>query len=131
MIALDTNVLVRFLVEDDIAQAAKATALIEQAISDGATIFISDVVLCETVWVLSSRYGFSRAEVETVLGHLLHAAHLSFSSPSQYARALAAYSTSKGDFADYVIREHAFAAGCTVVATFDQALLKETGYQSP
>jgi len=131
MIALDTNVLVRFLVEDDKAQAAKATALIERAISDGVTLFISDVVLCETVWVLISRYGFSRAEVAAVLQRLLDADHLSFPAPSQHARALAAFSAGKGDVADYVIREHGLAVGCTAVATFDHALLKETGYQSP
>lgn len=131
MIALDTNVLVRFLVEDDAVQAAKAAALIEQAISDNATLFISDVVLCEAVWALTSRYGFPRAEVAEVLRRLVDADHLSFSAPSQIVRALAAFSTGKGDFADYVIREHSLAAGCTAVATFDQALLKETGYQSP
>jgi predicted nucleic-acid-binding protein len=131
MIALDTNVLVRFLVEDDAVQAAKATALIEQATSDNTTLFISDIVLCETVWVLTSRYGFSRVEVAEVLRRLVNADHLSFSAQSQHARALAAFSTGKGDFADYVILEHGLAAGCTAVATFDQALLKETGYQSP
>jgi predicted nucleic-acid-binding protein len=62
---------------------------------------------------------------------LLQATHLSFPSPSQHTQALAAYSSGKGDFADYVIREHGLAAGCTVVMTFDQALLKETGYRSP
>jgi predicted nucleic-acid-binding protein len=81
--------------------------------------------------VLLSRYGFSRAEVAAVLQRLINADHLSFSAPSQYARALAAFVVGKGDFADYVIREHGLAAGCTVVATFDQALLKETGYRSP
>jgi predicted nucleic-acid-binding protein len=131
MIALDTNVLVRFLVEDDVSQTAKVMSLFEQVIADGSTLFISDVVLCETVWVLISRYGFSRAEVAAVLQRLLNADHLSFSAPSQYARALAAFVVGKGDFADYVIREHGLAAGCTVVATFDQALLKETGYRSP
>jgi len=131
MIALDTNVLVRFLVEDDAAQTAKATALIERTVSDGATLFISDVVLCETVWVLTARYGFSRAEVAAVLRRLLDAEHLSFATPAQHSRALAAFSAGKGDFADYVIREHGLAAGCSAVATFDQALLKETGYQSP
>jgi predicted nucleic-acid-binding protein len=131
MIALDTNVLVRFLVEDDEIQTAKVTSLFEQTIADGTVLFISDVVLCETVWVLTSRYGFSRAEVTAVLRRLLDADHLSFSAPSQPARALAAFSAGKGDFADYVIREHGLAAGCTAVATFDQALLKETGYRSP
>jgi predicted nucleic-acid-binding protein len=131
VIALDTNVLVRFLVEDDEIQTAKATSLFEQAIADGTALFISDVVLCETVWVLTSRYGFSRTEVAAVLRRLLDADHLSFPAPSQHARALAAFSAGKGDFADYVIREHSLAAGCTAVATFDQALLKETGYRSP
>ena len=45
MIALDTNVLVRFLVEDDAVQTAKATSIFEQAIADGTALFISDVVL--------------------------------------------------------------------------------------
>lgn len=131
MIALDTNVLVRFLVEDDAVQAAKATALFERAIADGTALFISDVVLCETVWVLISRYGFSRAEVAEVLRRLLEAEHLTFPAPSQHARALAAFSSGKGDFADYVIREQSLGAGCTAVATFDQALLKEAGYRAP
>jgi predicted nucleic-acid-binding protein len=95
MIALDTNVLVRFLVEDDAAQTAKVTALIEKTISEKETLFISDVVLCETVWVLTSRYGFSRAEVAGVLRELLDADHLSFSAPSQHARALDAFSRGK------------------------------------
>lgn len=131
MIALDTNVLVRFLVEDDPVQAAKATALIEKAISEDTTLFVSEVVLCETVWVLTSRYCFSRVEVVAVLRRLLDAEHLSFPAPEQHARALDAFSNGKGDFADYVIREQGLAAGCAAVAIFDQALLKEAGYQSP
>lgn len=95
MIALDTNVLVRFLVVDDEAQAAQATSLIEQAIADDAALFISDVVLCETVWVLTARYGFSRVEVAAVLRRLLEADHLSFPAPLQHARTLAAYSAGK------------------------------------
>jgi predicted nucleic-acid-binding protein len=131
MIALDTNVLVRFLVEDDPAQAARATALVERAMADGDALFVSDVVLCETVWVLIARYGFPRAEVASVLRRLLDADHLSFSSPAQHERSLAAFASGKGDFADYVIREQSLAAGCTTVATFDQALLREAGYFSP
>ncbi|MBK9262763.1 MAG: type II toxin-antitoxin system VapC family toxin [Polyangiaceae bacterium] len=131
MIGLDTNVLVRFLVEDDEVQTAKAAALIEKAIDENSTLFISDVVLCETVWVLSSCYRFSRPEITTVLRKLLEADHLSFAPMSRHAHALTAYAAGKGDFADYVIREQCVVAGCSVVATFDQALLKESGYQSP
>lgn len=131
MIGIDTNVLVRFLVEDDPNQAAQATSLIENAVTEGTTLFVSDVVLCETVWVLTARYGFSRPEVASVLGRLLQADHLSFRAPAQHARALAAFSNGRGDLADYVIREQSLAAGCSAVATFDKALLKEPGYQSP
>lgn len=56
MIALDTNLLVRFLVEDDKAQSAKAARLVESAVARNQTLFVSDIVLCETVWVLLSAY---------------------------------------------------------------------------
>lgn len=131
MIALATNVLVRFLVEDDKAQAAAAAALVKRAIAAGEALFVADVVLCEVVWVLEVSYKVPRAEVIHALGQLLHARHLSFSAPDRLARALASFSSGKGDFADYVIREQAIAAGCDVVATFDGALLKEAGFKKP
>ena len=131
MIALDTNVLVRFLVEDDKAQAAAAAALVDRAVEDDDPLFVSDVVLCEVVWVLEYSYKVARADVAGALGRLLHARHLSFAAPDLLASALAAFATGQGDFADYVIREHAFAAGCSAVATFDRALLKEAGFTKP
>lgn len=131
MIGVDTNVLVRFLVEDDEEQAAKVIALFEKAIADDSTLFISDIVLCETVWVLSSRYHFSRADIASVLQRLFEADHLSFTSTHQHVNALKAYAENKGDFADYLIREQCIAAGCSTVVTFDQALLKAPGYSSP
>jgi hypothetical protein len=59
VIALDTNVLVRYLVEDDAKQTALAAALIERAIADDESLYVSDVVVCETVWVLSVAYKFA------------------------------------------------------------------------
>ena len=131
MIALDTNVIVRFLVEDDKAQAAAAAALIERAIDANEPLFIADVALCEVVWVLEYSYKVSRSEVVDVLGRLLHARHMTFGAPDLLVRALASFSSGKGDFADYVIREHALAAGCATVATFDRALLKEPAFTRP
>ena len=61
MIALDTNVLVRFLVEDDKAQAAAAAALVKRSIAAGEALFVADVVLCEVVWVLEVAYKVPRA----------------------------------------------------------------------
>ena len=73
MIALDTNVLVRYLVEDDAKQSAAAAALIDRVIADDETLFVSDVVVCETVWVLSVSYRVGRKEIAGVLRNLLRA----------------------------------------------------------
>ena len=131
MIALDTNVLVRFLVEDDEAQSRRASRLIESARKRDETLFISDIVMCETVWVLSMSYRFSRSEIAGVLRDLLRGRGVVFSSSDSLARALHAYVAGKGDFADYLIREHARAAGADTVATFDRALLKDQGFSKP
>lgn len=88
-------------------------------------------MLCETVWVLSAAYRVSRSEVGKVLGQLLQAPHLRFRDVEQVAAALQAFGAGRGDVADYVIQAHARAAGCSEVATFDRALLKEKGFSSP
>jgi predicted nucleic-acid-binding protein len=131
MIALDTNVLVRFLVEDDKAQSAKVVGLVARAIAADEALFLSDVVICETVWVLVAAYRVPRAEIGATLGRLLMAAHLRFEDPDRLSRALEAFLAGKGDFADYVIREEARAAGCDRVATFDRVLLKESAFVAP
>ena len=131
MIALDTNVLVRFLVVDDKAQSARAARLVERTVAAGATLFVSDVVVCETVWVLLSSYRVSRTEVGSILGQLFKASHISFRDVDGLERALERFVRGKGDFADYLIQEHARAAGCTEVATFDLALIKEKGFVAP
>lgn len=128
MIALDTNVLVRYLVEDDAKQTVSAAALIHRVIANDDTLFVSDVVVCETVWVLSVSYHVGRQEIASVLGNLLRARHLTFSATDQLIRALDAYEVGKGDFADYLVREHARAADCENVATFDRVLLRERGF---
>lgn len=131
MIALDTNVLVRFLVEDDPSQTEKARGVLQRAIDSNSSCFISDIVMCEVVWVLESSYRFRRTEISQVLGRLLRSTHLVFSSREQLARSLEAYLTGRGGFADYLIREHARASGCEVVTTFDGDLLKEPGFVAP
>lgn len=131
MIGLDTNVLVRYLVEDDEEQSRRASELIEGAVERGEELFLSDVVMCETVWVLSSAYGFSRAEICDVLGDLLRARPVVFASTDRLAHSLESYRKGKGDFADYLIRELAKAAGAESVATFDRKLLKEPGFSKP
>jgi predicted nucleic-acid-binding protein len=131
VIALDTNVLVRFLVEDDPRQSKAATALIGRAIARNEPLFISDVVLCELVWVLAGSYDVRRERIVATLRDLLRARHLRFATAEVLRRAVESYAESKGDFADYLIREHGRAAGCSAVATFDRALLRDEGFVAP
>jgi len=131
MISLDTNVLVRFLVRDDEKQSRQAKRLIEGAVKRDDQLSVSDIVMCETVGVLSSAYGFTRAEIVDALAGLVRARNLVFTSTDRLARALDAYRHGKGDFADYLIRELSRAAGADTVATFDRALLRDEGFVSP
>jgi len=131
MMALDTNVLVRFLVEDDAAQHRRAVRLIEKASGTGEPVLVTGVVLCELVWVLTFSYRVARPRVVDVLRQLLHARQLLIASGDAVARAVDAFATGRGDFADYLIREEARAAGGISVATFDRALLAEEGFVEP
>ena len=131
MIALDTNVLVRFLVEDDPRQSEEAAALIERAVASGEELFISDIVVSEMVWVLTISYRVRRAQIAATLRELLRARHLAFAAPDMLARAIDTFDRGKGDFADYLIREHARAAGCEQVASFDRILLREGNFVAP
>ena len=131
MIALDTNVLVRYLVEDDPVQTAKAVRLVERAAATGDTLFVSHVVACEVVWVLTSAYRVARADVVALLRRLLSARELAFDAGDEVRRAVEAFASGPGDFADYLIREHAHRAGYAQVATFDRALLRAPGFIAP
>lgn len=128
MSALDTNVLVRFLVRDEPAQARRAKALVDALEDREERAYVSDIVLCELVWVLARSYGLARSDIASALRRLVTARQLRFDSVDNVLRALGAYENGKGDFADYLIREHARAAGCSVVMTFDQRLLAEEGF---
>lgn len=128
MIGLDTNVLVRFLVEDDPEQSRLAGDLIDAASARGRSMFIADIVMCETVWVLSAAYGFRRVEIADVLDRLLRARSMVFESSDRLASALGSYRKGQGDFADYLIQRQAHAHGAEALVTFDKALLKHAGF---
>jgi predicted nucleic-acid-binding protein len=131
VIGLDTNVLVRFLVEDDLEQASRARAVVRRAIEQGKKLYVSSIVLCELAWVLDRAYGLTRAEIASTLRALITAKHLAHQDGDLIDRALAAYVDGRAGFPDYVIREIARNAGCTAVLTFDRALLREPGFKRP
>lgn len=128
MVAVDTNVLVRFLVRDDEAQFARASRLFSTAQRSDDAVFVSGIVLCELVWVLQRAYRVPKTEIVATLIELVRARHVELESPEIVERAINAFEKGRGDFADYLIRERAFGADCDGVATFDRALRGETGF---
>lgn len=126
MTGLDTNVLVRYIMQDDTRQAAKATRLIESLSSDEPG-FISVVAIVELVWVLDSFYELNRAQIAQALDLILRSKQLIVDQAEQVARALRAYSVGKADFADCLIERVAAAAGCSRTMTFDVAASKSAG----
>lgn len=127
MIALDTNVLVRFLIADAPEESRLAVELFATAKREGVDVFIGSVVLCETVWVLRSRYKVAKAEVVAALRGLMGSRLVVVEDRDRILAALEAFATGPGDFADFIVRESALAAGCTCVATFEVDLWKRRG----
>jgi len=120
MIGLDTNVLVRYLVEEDDPQKRAADRFVEEALNRGESLFVNQIVLCEVVWVLSRAYGFTRREVAEALEMILCARQFEIEAKDMVVRGLREYRKGKADFADCVIGLKNQAAGCTATVTFDR-----------
>jgi predicted nucleic-acid-binding protein len=126
MIGLDTNVLVRYVTQDDPAQSAKASKLIE-SLTSAAPGFVSLVSVVELVWVLQTCYQSARSEVVAVLETLLRTRELTIEQAEVIWQALRRFTHTKADFADCLIERCAHAAGCEYTATFDVNAAKATG----
>lgn len=129
MIALDTNLLVRLIVQDDVAQARAVERLLVRARRDQTSRFVADVVMCKLVWVLTRRLGLGRAAIADALDRLLRTELTVVADAAITSRTLSAYRDRKGDFADYLIREQAFANEAIEVVTFDHNLKEEAGFR--
>lgn len=123
MPAVDTNVLVRLVVEDDEEQTRHATAFLRSA----GRVFVSHVVVVEAAWVLSSAYGLSREQLARALDLVFATDSFSVERPEILNEALAYFRESKADFADCVIVATARAAGELPLATFDKATSRLEG----
>lgn len=128
MIGVDSNLLLRLIVQDDEPQARRAEALLGQVRAAGEAIYVSDVVLCEVEWVLGSVYQATRAEILATLRHLAGDPHLTFEDRSGLWRALELYGTSRADFSDSLLGTRAQAAGARTCYTFDRALRDLPGF---
>jgi predicted nucleic-acid-binding protein len=124
VIGLDTNVLVRYVVQDDVKQAALATELIETTLDDDSPGWIAAIVLCELVWVLEGPYDYARSAIAATLQRVLEIARFRVEEPALAWRALDAY-RSGTDFADAMIALGNEQDGCAYTATFDRAASKQ------
>jgi len=122
MRGLDTNVLVRYLTQDEPEQARKANAAIEETVRDGKRCFLASVVLCELVWVLQAAYGYDKAGVSLVLEKMLSTVEFSIEDKDLVLRAFDDYRRGAGDFADHLIGWRNRKSGCEKTVTFDRNL---------
>jgi predicted nucleic-acid-binding protein len=120
--AADTNVIVRYLVQDDPAQGRKAATFIESVAASGEQILLANIVLCETVWVLDSAYGFDKTEIAHAMDKILQTASFAFEDKDLLRTALEDYRNSKADFADCLIGRSHQALECDTTVTFDVSL---------
>jgi predicted nucleic-acid-binding protein len=123
MIGLDTNVLVRYIAQDDQKQSPLATNLIDSLTSE-APGFIALVSLVELVWVMQGCYDATKEEVVNILRKVLQTKVLVVENAETVIKALNMFSQSKADFADCLIERSAVAAGCEYTATFDRDAAK-------
>ena len=126
MIGLDTNVVVRYIVQDDAVQSKKATTLLE-SLTDDNQGFIPLVSIVELVWVLQSCYAVDRKEISNVLDLLLQMKSIVIEQFEIVTKALRLFSGNNADFADCLVERSAFSAGCEYTATFDKKASKTTG----
>jgi predicted nucleic-acid-binding protein len=127
MAALDTNILVRYLVKDDDQQPAAAKKLIQAAIRAGETLFVPITVALELEWVLRTNFKFNKEQVTATLSSLLASAELTFESEAAAEVALALYKKSSADFSDCMHIALAHIAGESPLWTFDRAASKIDG----
>lgn len=122
MKALDTNILARYLRDDDPVQSKRAVQFIQAAVRSGELLFVNHVVLCELAWILTAVYDHPKEDVSTLLDTILHTSHFRLEDKPSVETALEDYRKSKADFADCLIGRRNRAMGCEATLTFDRNL---------
>lgn len=129
MSSLDTNVLVRYVVQDDNGQLAAAKRLIGRCVAEGRSLFVPVTVALELEWVLRASFGYVKDDVLQVLSNLFSAAELTFESERALEVALHLYREGPADFADCLHIALAAEAGEQPLWTFDKGAAKVIGAQ--
>jgi len=130
VIGLDTNVLVRFIVQDDPVQSAAATSLMESGCSPEEPGYVSLIVLLELAWVLGGAYNYDRSVVASVIRQLLQTDSLLTENARIAWSALRSFEEDSADFADYVIGRGNAEASCSRTYTFDAKAARDKDFEA-
>lgn len=124
MIGIDTNVLLRYLTQDDPVQSRKATEIIERRFTEEAPGFVSLVSILEIVWVLGSLFKRTRGEIADHIEMILAADTLEVQNEQEVYQAVVALRNGTGTFEDALIGGLGIWRGCSATLTFDQNAAK-------
>ena len=127
MRGLDTNVLIRYLLRDDLRQAKAAKRAIEQAIAAEEPLVISLLVVLETEWVLRARIRLDKTAILGVFRQLLESREVQFENGDVIEQALYDFENSNADFADCLMVAQYRRLGCTTMLTFDAKAARVPG----
>jgi predicted nucleic-acid-binding protein len=131
MIGLDTNVLVRYLTQDDPIQSLKATEIIERRLTEENPGFVSIVAMVETVWVLDRAYNLAAHEIAAAVEGMLQADVLVVENEQEVFTAMITLKERQGSFAGAIIAALGAKAGCSCTLTFDHKALRLPGFELP
>jgi predicted nucleic-acid-binding protein len=130
VIGLDTNVLLRYLLQDDEIQGARAAKAIREAAARNESLLIAAIVLCEAVWVLERAYGYDRAALGRVVDALLDTKGFEIEHRAHVREALDDFrSSTRADFSDCLIGRVHDHLGCRQTLTFDRSLRSVGGFR--
>ena len=124
MIGLDTNVLVRYIVQDDAEQAGAATRLVESTCTEQSTGYVSVVVLAELVRVLAAAYNYEKDVIASVLAQILRTTEFTVEDGDVAWQALREFENGIADFADCLLAHRNRSRGCSTTYTFDRKAAK-------
>jgi predicted nucleic-acid-binding protein len=125
LIGLDTNVVIRYLVQDDKKQSDAATRFIEKSLTAESPGYINHIILCEIVWVLQRCYGVRKQQIREIVEGLLTSKQLVVDNVEVTWKALRAFDSHKAGFCDSLIAQANIYSGCEYTITFDKTVCRE------
>jgi predicted nucleic-acid-binding protein len=131
MIGLDTNILVRYLTQDDPIQSLEAAEIIERRLTEKNPGFVSIVAMVEIAWVFERAYRLAAGEIAAAIERMLQIDVLVVENEQEVFSAMIALKEGQGSFADAVIAALGRRAGCSRTLTFDQKALRLPGFEFP